>query len=195
MTPEQCRTSRTALGLAMRDLAEIADVSPIVVARLERGERLHRRTLQHLSGALEAARGWEGAGDRGERPRSAMSKLFLSLWTLSDRLWFESEEAQDATVYIALLDTLHQFLDMIADEGREPDVWERRALNEALNDLNWDWLPLAFVNIRNAITPPDNRSPRYPISVQDCAEVADLDLRYFRSCSFALATRGPRRRI
>ncbi len=202
MTPEQCRMSRAALGLGVRDLAQIADVSPNTIARLERGESLHRRTLHHLRGALEAegvlflADGetseWGGPGIRlgREQSRSPMARLFLGLWELPEKLRFEPLTSQNLTAYNALLDVLRKFLDIIADEGREPDTWEQQALNEALNALNRGWLFLAFACIRNAITPPDNRSPHYPISAEAVAEVADLDLEYFRRCLSALCARG-----
>jgi hypothetical protein len=192
MTPEQCRMSRTALGLGVQEFAGMADVSPFVIASFERGTRLHRRTVQHLSGALEALLGWETESDRSGQPQSAMSELFRSLWTLSDTSWFEPGEVQTAP-FNALLDALHQFLDIVAQDEREPDVWERRALNGALNALSRGWLALAYVEIRNAITPPDNRSPHYSISAEGCLEVADLDSRYFRQCLRALAACGPRR--
>ena len=195
MTPEQCRNSRTALGLGVREFAEIADVSPSVVASFERGGRVHKRTVRHLSGVLEAARGWEclaGSGEFEQSP-SPMSKLIASLWALSDRLWFKSDEAKYLTAYRALLDTLSQFLDIVAQEEREPDAWERRALNGALNALCRGSLALAFVEIRNAITPLDNRSPHYPTSVEGYLEVADLDMRYFRRCVLALVAYTPRR--
>jgi hypothetical protein len=121
-----------------------------------------------------------------------MCKLFRSLWTLSKTPWFQSGEVQTST-YNALLDALHQFLNIVAQDEREPDVWERRAFSGALHALSRGWLALAFVEIRNAITPPDNRSPHYPISAEGYLEVADLDLRYFRQCLLALAACGPRR--
>ena len=54
MNPQQCRMARAALNLGVRDLAKIADVAPNTIARLERGERLHARTMAHVQGALEA---------------------------------------------------------------------------------------------------------------------------------------------
>jgi hypothetical protein len=122
-----------------------------------------------------------------------MAKLFLSLWELPEKLRLEQFDSQNTTAYNALLDVLRQCLDIIEDEGRDPDTWEQQALNAALNALNRTQLFLAFACIRNAITPPDNRSPHYPISAEAAAEVADLDLAYFRRCVLALFARGPRK--
>jgi predicted transcriptional regulator len=53
LTPQQCRMARAALELGVRDLAQIADVSPNTIARLEAGEKMHRRTLDFVKGVLE----------------------------------------------------------------------------------------------------------------------------------------------
>jgi transcriptional regulator with XRE-family HTH domain len=47
--------ARAALGLGVRELAEMAKVSPDTVARLERGEDLKERTVDAIRAALEAA--------------------------------------------------------------------------------------------------------------------------------------------
>jgi len=47
--------ARTALGLGIRDLAEMAKVSPDTVARLERGDPLRERTVDAIKAALETA--------------------------------------------------------------------------------------------------------------------------------------------
>ncbi|WP_037462892.1 helix-turn-helix domain-containing protein [Sinorhizobium fredii] len=47
--------ARTALGLGVRELAELAKVSPDTVARFERGESLRERTVEDLSRALQEA--------------------------------------------------------------------------------------------------------------------------------------------
>jgi transcriptional regulator with XRE-family HTH domain len=47
--------ARAALGLGVRDLAELAKVSPDTIARLERGEELRERTVDAIRSALEAA--------------------------------------------------------------------------------------------------------------------------------------------
>src|SRR5580658_10121700 len=54
LTAQQCRMARAALNIGVRELAAAADLSPNTIARLERGETLHRRTLAHVQGALEA---------------------------------------------------------------------------------------------------------------------------------------------
>ncbi|WP_245344780.1 helix-turn-helix transcriptional regulator [Rhizobium sp. TAL182] len=46
--------ARTALGIGVRELAELAKVSPDTIARLERGEVLKERTIEDIKGALEA---------------------------------------------------------------------------------------------------------------------------------------------
>lgn len=55
ITQEQCRMARAALGLGVRELAALANVSPNTIARLERGEALHQRTLDAIRAALEGA--------------------------------------------------------------------------------------------------------------------------------------------
>lgn len=55
MLPIQCKMARTALALGVRDLADLAKVSPDTIARLERGETLRGRTVEDIQRALEAA--------------------------------------------------------------------------------------------------------------------------------------------
>lgn len=55
MTPEQCKMARAGLGMSVRDLAELAQVSTNTVSRLEAGEELKPRTVQAIQGALEVA--------------------------------------------------------------------------------------------------------------------------------------------
>jgi transcriptional regulator with XRE-family HTH domain len=55
MIPIQCKMARVALGLGVRDLAKLANVSTDTIARLERGESLKDRTLADIRAALEAA--------------------------------------------------------------------------------------------------------------------------------------------
>ena len=55
MTPQQARMARAALGLGVRDLASLANVSPNSVARFERGEATEHATVDALAGALERA--------------------------------------------------------------------------------------------------------------------------------------------
>ncbi|MGK9055177.1 helix-turn-helix domain-containing protein [Neorhizobium petrolearium] len=55
MLPIQCKMARTALGLGVRDLAEMAKVSPDTIARLERGDALKERTVQDIRKVLETA--------------------------------------------------------------------------------------------------------------------------------------------
>jgi len=51
----QSKMARAALGLGVRDLAKLADVSPDTIARLERGEDLKPETLKAIRAALETA--------------------------------------------------------------------------------------------------------------------------------------------
>ena len=55
MTPAQCKMARAGLGLGVRDLAKLADVSTNTVTRLERGEDLYPRTIEAIRTALETA--------------------------------------------------------------------------------------------------------------------------------------------
>lgn len=55
MLPVQCKMARVALGLGVRELAEIAQVAPATVSRLEAGEELKPRTVAAIRAALEAA--------------------------------------------------------------------------------------------------------------------------------------------
>lgn len=55
MRPEQVRMARAALGLGVRELAELAGVSFTTVNRFETGKSgLHLSTAQALRAALEA---------------------------------------------------------------------------------------------------------------------------------------------
>lgn len=51
----QCKMARVALGLGVRELGALAEVSPDTIARLERGEALKERTLGAVRSALEVA--------------------------------------------------------------------------------------------------------------------------------------------
>ena len=53
LTVVQCRMARAGLGLGVRDLAQLADVSPNTVTRFERGEALQPRTIKSIKEALE----------------------------------------------------------------------------------------------------------------------------------------------
>ena len=55
MNAAQCKMARAAMGLGVRDLAKLADVSPNTVARLERGEALKESTVSTIRAALEQA--------------------------------------------------------------------------------------------------------------------------------------------
>ena len=55
MIAVQCKMARVALGFGVRELAQLANVSPDTIARLERGEALKDRTIAAVRAALEAA--------------------------------------------------------------------------------------------------------------------------------------------
>jgi transcriptional regulator with XRE-family HTH domain len=63
----QCKMARAALGIGVPELAARAVVSPDTVFRLEKGERLHQRTIIAIREALEAA-GVEFINENGGRP-------------------------------------------------------------------------------------------------------------------------------
>lgn len=53
--PEHCRQARSLLGWRLVDLSEASGVHLDTVARFERGNRAHARTLRDLKRALEDA--------------------------------------------------------------------------------------------------------------------------------------------
>ena len=53
--PTQCKMARAGLGLGVRELAKLAQVSPNTITRFERGEQLQPRTVQAVQVALEQA--------------------------------------------------------------------------------------------------------------------------------------------
>ena len=194
---QQCRMARAALNIGVRELANIADVSPNTVARLERGDALHTRTLTVIRGALEAAgvsfielgaiSALGGVGVRlndGNSPKSSMSKLFETLWNVPNFRTYP------AAAFADLVDVFEQYLNIISEQKREPDVWERLDLNDALNALCKSDVFGTFAYLRHAITPPDNQSPHYPISKDEASSVAALDLAYFRRCIQAIKSKG-----
>ena len=67
LTGAQCRMARAALQIGVRDLAELAQVSPNTIARLERGETLYPRTADAIRSALESA-GVEFIAENGGGP-------------------------------------------------------------------------------------------------------------------------------
>jgi len=73
MLPVQSKMARAALGLGVRELAAAAQVSPDTIARLERGETLHPRTLAAIRSALEAA-GVEFIAENGGGPGVRLRK-------------------------------------------------------------------------------------------------------------------------
>ncbi len=55
MIPVQCKMARVAVGLGVRELAEVSQVSTDTIVRFERGEQVRPRTVDALRRALEAA--------------------------------------------------------------------------------------------------------------------------------------------
>lgn len=190
--------ARAALGLGVRDLAELADISPNTVARLERGERLHLRTLHYVRGALEAAgvvfldpgevSAWGGEGIRYGRSKSLspMAIVFEKFRELPDL------ERKTHLAYLCLVEILEVIINIIESEGREPDLWERVNLAEAADALGRSSLYSAQAILWLAITPPDNQSKDYPIPPDEAAAVANCDLAYFRRCISEIRSRGLR---
>jgi transcriptional regulator with XRE-family HTH domain len=66
--------ARAALQIGVRDLAGLAAVSPNTIARLERGEALHARTLTAIRAALEAG-GVIFVDENGEGPGVRLKKV------------------------------------------------------------------------------------------------------------------------
>lgn len=65
--------ARAALGLGVRELANLASVSPDTVARLERGDELKPRTADAIRAALETA-GVIFIDENGEGPGVRLRK-------------------------------------------------------------------------------------------------------------------------
>lgn len=65
--------ARAALGIGIRELAAMAEVSPNTVSRFERGEALYGRTVDALQAALEAA-GVIFIDENGEGPGVRLRK-------------------------------------------------------------------------------------------------------------------------
>jgi transcriptional regulator with XRE-family HTH domain len=193
LTAQQCKMARAALNIGVRDLAKIAEVSPNTIARLERGENLHLRTLKFLRGALElqgvsfvarhSISAWGGDGVRvgDDRQRSSMALVIDAMWNLPN---------DEDELYAAILDFYDLYLQEVIDEARELDPWERWGLNQALNRMKRSDPIRARALLPMAITPPDNQSPDYPFSQARIDETKLLDLAYFRLCVDQLRARG-----
>ena len=74
MLPVQCKMARTALGLGIREVAELANVSSNTVSRLEAGEELKPRTVAAVRAALESA-GVIFVEENGEGPGVRLRKV------------------------------------------------------------------------------------------------------------------------
>lgn len=73
MIKEQCKMARAAVGLGVRELAKLADVSPDTIARLERGDDLKISTIETIQSALENA-GVEFIPENGGGPGVRLKK-------------------------------------------------------------------------------------------------------------------------
>ncbi|HEY8066963.1 MULTISPECIES: helix-turn-helix domain-containing protein [Methylosinus] len=73
MLAVQCKMARVALGIGVRELAELAQVAPATVSRLEAGEELKPRTVAAIRAALEAA-GVIFVDENGEGPGVRLRK-------------------------------------------------------------------------------------------------------------------------
>jgi transcriptional regulator with XRE-family HTH domain len=71
--PVQVRMARVALGIGVRDLAELAGVSTNTIARFERGEDIKSATMAMIRAALEAA-GVQFIAENGGGPGVRLSK-------------------------------------------------------------------------------------------------------------------------
>ena len=196
LSASQSKMARTALGLGVRDLAQLADVSPNTIARLERGERLHERTRRYLRGALELQgavfvsageiSAWGGEGVRvgvagNLSPLAALIKEFDSVTHL--------ERSPDLG-YVKLLSIFDRVLDLVKADDRDPDDWERFQLQSAVEALRRRWLNEALATLWLSITPPDNQARDYPLSPEVVTLLSICDLTYFRRAVIALRERG-----
>jgi len=69
--------ARAALQLGVREVAELAKVSPTTITRLEAGEELKPRTVEAIQGALEVA-GVEFIAENGGGAGVRLRKRSLS---------------------------------------------------------------------------------------------------------------------
>jgi transcriptional regulator with XRE-family HTH domain len=74
--------ARAALQIGVRDLADMAKVSPSTVARFEAGEELKVRTVEAMRAALESA-GVEFIAENGGGPGVRLKKTAKSVEAIS----------------------------------------------------------------------------------------------------------------
>ena len=106
----QCKMARAALGLGVRELAELAAVSQDTVSRLERGEELMPRTLEAVQRALEAS-GVEFTN--GDEPGVKLRKGF------GMNQQFSVEKADNTSILVLDLTTADRFSFAIRDRKFE----------------------------------------------------------------------------
>jgi transcriptional regulator with XRE-family HTH domain len=189
--------ARAALGLGVRELATAADISPNTIARLERGEKLHERTLVHVASVLEAMgirflpagaiNPLDGPGAVYGRAKatSPRAEFFQGMWRTRRILYSDPRSAFDQ-----ILDLVEKYLDLIEAEGREPDDWEKVSLRETLGELNRSWVYVAYVSLSCGITPPDNQAKDYPLSKEDVEAVRKLTLADYRKAIPTIRAHG-----
>jgi transcriptional regulator with XRE-family HTH domain len=163
----QCRVARAALKLDVRGFAQLADVSPNTISRLERGEKMQRRTLSYLKGIFEAQGisfvdagapsfgGGVGIRLNGER-KSLYGRMFEVMAEVPDA------RSNPTGAFDSIVRSIEMYLDIISDEEREPDDWEKLDLSGAINALSRSDLATAASFLWRGITPPDNQSTEYP---------------------------------
>ncbi len=92
--------ARTALNLGVRELAELADVSPDTIARLERGDVLKDSTISNIGAVLEKAgvifveENGEGPGVRLKKKPKTHEQLTSKIAELHEALPHVDEKAK-----------------------------------------------------------------------------------------------------
>jgi len=189
--------ARAALGLGVRDLAAVANISPNTIARLERADKLHERTLTHVASVLEAIGirflpagaidPLDGPGViyRRAKTTSPRAEFFQGMWRTRRIL-----DSDPRLAFDQLLDLIEKYLDLIEDEGREPDDWEKISISDALGDLNRSWVHGAYALLSRGITPPDNQAKDYPLDKKDVEFVRKLTLADYRKAIPTIRAHG-----
>jgi transcriptional regulator with XRE-family HTH domain len=91
MNGVQCRMARAALGLTVKQLTEMAEVSHDTVVRFENGQELKPRTITSIRTALEAA-GVIFVDENGEGPGVRLKKDRAAAAIPVDQLNAENDE-------------------------------------------------------------------------------------------------------